>query len=215
MGFGAVIFDMDGVLVDSEPYHIEAYQRVLAKFGINFQKSDYKRILGKTALEIFTELFQRNGVQENPQEWAERKEATYREVIEKQLQPTKELIPLLDELLVNRTKLGVATSAPRKNLEAVLRCTKLERYFQSTLGLEDITHPKPNPEIYLKSATRLGIPISQCAVIEDSVIGLESARAAGVFAIGITTSFPAGLLTPANIIFDSFSQICSFLIGKN
>ena len=215
MKFAAVIFDMDGVLVDSEPYHIESYQHALAKFGINFQGIDYKRFLGKTALQIFAELFQGNGVQENPQEWAERKEAFYRVIIEKQLQPAKELIPLLDELLRFGTKLGVATSAPRKNLEAVLRCTQLKSYFQSTLGLEDITHPKPHPEIYLKSATRLGMSTSRCAVIEDSVVGLEAARAAGMFAIGITTSSPAELLTPANVIFDSFSQICSFLIGKD
>jgi|SRR5437773_953469 len=145
MKFKAVIFDMDGVLVDSEPLHQKAWQQILDGFGISFGK------------------------------------------------------------------LAIASSAIRKNVEAVIECIQLQKLFQSVLSIEDVSSPKPHPEIYLKSAENLQVAPFECAVIEDSVPGLQAAKGSGAFAIGITTSFPAEVLIAADWIAHSFSEIKSFL----
>jgi HAD superfamily hydrolase (TIGR01509 family) len=211
MKFKAVIFDMDGVLVDSEPLHQKAWQQILDGFGISFGKEDYKRIIGKTTFEVMVEYFQKWGIDEDPHFWSEQKEEAYRAIIHEELKPLDGLIPLIEFLKEAGTKLAIASSAIRKNVEAVIECIQLQKIFQSVLSIEDVSSPKPHPEIYLKSAENLQVAPFECAVIEDSVPGLQAAKRSGAFVIGITTSFPAEVLIAADWIAHSFSEIKSFL----
>jgi HAD superfamily hydrolase (TIGR01509 family) len=198
---------MDGVIVDSNPYHKIAIQQFCREHG--YQLSDdqlLKKVYGRTNREWITALFG-NIPEETIHRYTEEKEELYRQLFDKDIKPVKGLITFLDELVSKKVPRAIGTSAPRSNVDFTLSRTLTTKYFDIILNDTYVTHSKPHPEIYLKCAQALGMPNSQCIVIEDSLSGVEAGKVAGSKVIGITTTHPANELSHCDLVIDDFEGL--------
>jgi len=209
--FRGIIFDVDGVLVNSEPLHHRAWKQILVEFGIQLSDEQFHRLMGKTTHQILKMYFEQYGIQEDLEFWSFKKDEVYRSLVHKELKPLDGVVSLLEFLMSRKIRIGVASSAVRQNVEAALDCLGPQVSFDSILSVEDIIHPKPDPEIYLKAAQNLKLTPNDCGVIEDSIPGVQSAKEAGAFVIGITTNVHPQGLTAADLVCSSFHEIRHFL----
>lgn len=200
----AVIFDMDGVIVHSNPYHKIAIQEFCRAHGHELSDDRLlKHVYGRTNREWITALFGQIS-NEMIVRYTEEKEALYRKLFDKEIQPVKGLVSFLDELEKNNIPRAIGTSAPLSNVDFTLSRTGTRKYFDIILNDTYVTHSKPHPEIYIKCAQALGLPTRQCIVIEDSLSGIQAAKAAGSKVIGITTTHPAEELSHCDLVIDDF-----------
>lgn len=203
----AVVFDMDGVIVHSNPYHKIAIQQFCKEHGQELSDDRLlKQVYGRTNREWITSLFGKIP-DETIVRYTEEKEALYRKLFDKDIKPVKGLISFLDELDKNHIPRAIGTSAPLSNVDFTLTRTNTSKYFDIILNDTYVTHSKPHPEIYLKCAEALGLPNRQCIVIEDSLSGVEAAKAAGSKVIGITTTHPANELSHCDLVIDDFEGL--------
>ncbi len=202
----AVIFDMDGVLVDNSQVHDETWRIVCEKYGKKESINQIKNIFGGTN-EIFVERLLGITDKQLARQIAKEKEALYREVFSKTIKAPDGLIPLLFSLRKKNIRLAVGTSGPKENLDFVLDSLEIRGFFDVLVDESKVNKGKPDPEIYLKVAQELKISPTECVVFEDSIFGLEAAKAAGMKVIAITTSFSRDKLQLADIIIDSFTEI--------
>jgi HAD superfamily hydrolase (TIGR01509 family) len=203
----AVIFDMDGVIVDSNPYHKIALQQFCAKHGHELTDTQLReKVYGRTNKEWLTNLF---GVlpEQKCQAFAEEKEALYRELFKNDIKPVEGLISFLDLLDHHQIARAIGTSAPQSNVVFTLSKTNTQKYFEIILNDTFVTHGKPHPEIYIKCAQALGLPNAQCIVIEDSLSGVEAGKAAGSKVIGITTTHTREELKHTDLVIDNFHEL--------
>jgi len=202
----AVIFDMDGVLVDNSQVHDETWRIVCEKYGKKESINQIKNIFGGTN-EIFVERLLGITDKQLARQIAKEKEALYREVFSKTIKAPDGLIPLLFSLRKRKIRLAVGSSGPKENLDFVLDSLEIRGFFDVLVDESKVNKGKPDPEIYLKVAQELKISPTECVVFEDSIFGLEAAKAAGMKVIAITTSFSRDKLQLADIIIDSFTEI--------
>lgn len=203
----ALIFDMDGVIVDSNPYHKIAIQQFCREHGQELSDDQLlKRVYGRTNREWITALFG-NIPDATILQYTEEKEALYRKLFDKDIKPVRGLISFLDKLDEQKIPRAIGTSAPRSNVDFTLSRTGTGKYFNIILNDTFVTHSKPHPEIYLKCAQALGLPNSQCIVIEDSLSGVQAGKAAGSKVIGITTTHPREELTDCDLVIDDFEGL--------
>ena len=179
-GFSAVIFDMDGVLLDSEPLHYEAVRLILEEQGVEFPIEDYFRYLGTTLTSTWDDLCERYPIAM----YFEQFEARYNADVLKQYQAGAPLIrgarELVEQLRNAGVPIAVASSSHREWVEAALTGAGLRDYFDQTTAGDEVSMGKPSPEIYLKAAQKLGFDPANCIAIEDAPAGVESAKAAGM-----------------------------------
>lgn len=183
----AFIFDMDGTLVDNMRFHTEAWGKMLAENGIEMNANDFLvKTAGKTNREILPTVF---GAISDKRivELGNRKESLYQELFLPHRKAIEGAIEFLEEAQKLGVKMAVATAAPNVNVEFILDGLNLRKYFQAVTTAADITNGKPDPEIFLKSAEKLGVEPRNCLVFEDAVGGFEAAHAAGMKSIGIAT----------------------------
>lgn len=176
----AVIFDMDGVLLDSEPLHYEAVRLILAEQGIDFPLADYFHYLGTTLTSTWDDLCERYPITMSFEQF----EARYNDDVLAQYEAGAPLIPGARELVEQLRKAGVpiavASSSHRMWVEAALAGVGLREYFDQTTAGDEVSMGKPSPEIYLKAAEKLGVDPAHCIAVEDAPAGVESANAAGM-----------------------------------
>lgn len=179
-GFSAVIFDMDGVLLDSEPLHYEAVRQILAEQGVDFPIEDYFRYLGTTLTSTWDDLCERYPITMPFEQF----EARYNADVLVQYQAGAPLIAgareLVAQLRGEGVPIAVASSSHREWVEAALTGAGLRQYFDQTTAGDEVSMGKPSPEIYLKAAQKLGVDPVDCIAIEDAPAGVESANAAGM-----------------------------------
>ena len=207
MNIYAIIFDMDGVLVDSNPYHKIALNQFCAKYGHHLTEEGLRnKIYGRTNKEWITNLF---GVLPSDQlaQYGEEKEALYRELFDKDIQPVSGLIDFLGLLDKHSIPRAIGTSAPRSNVDFTLLKTGIQNFFSIILDESHVTHGKPSPEIYLNVAKKLGLPPQRCVVFEDSLSGVISAKKAGTKVVGITTTHTAQELSETDFIINDFKNL--------
>jgi HAD superfamily hydrolase (TIGR01509 family) len=203
----AVIFDMDGVIVDSNPYHKVALQQFCQKHGHSLSEQQLReKIYGRTNKEWITNVFGPLS-EKQVQQLAEEKEALYRDLFRQHIQPVKGLIGFLDRLDQYQIARAIGTSAPQSNVVFTLSKTGTQKYFDIILNETVVTHGKPHPEIYIKVAQALGLPNEQCVVIEDSLSGVEAGKAAGSKVVGITTTHTAEELAHTDCIITDFDEL--------
>jgi len=197
---------MDGVIVDNHDYHHEAWMQFCMKYGLTVE-GDVSRYFGRTNTDILTNIFQDELSDKQLYEYAGEKEKLYRGLYEGNIETAAGLEKLLMNLQHAGFKLAIATSAPSGNVDFVLGNTNLHMYFDAVIDSSMIKKGKPDPEIYLKAAEKLAAEPKYCLVVEDSVAGISSAKAAGMKVVAITSSNPREKLSAADMIIDHFNEL--------
>ncbi len=202
----AVIFDMDGVLVDTERYHEMAYKTVAKKFGVNLTEKEIIQFKGVTALENIKYLFKKYKINENAKKYTLLKDKIYRSFL-KNLKALPGVIELLKKFKKKKIKLALASSGSRLNVGFILKKIKAKKIFDVVIHGEQVKKGKPNPEIFLKAAKKLKVMPKDCVVIEDAINGVKAAKNAGMFCIGVATTFSKQKLKNADLIVDSLKEL--------
>jgi beta-phosphoglucomutase family hydrolase len=204
----AVIFDMDGVIIDNNPYHKEAWNVFCKKYALEINAGDLiQNVWGRTNEDILNFVFQRNLSLEESLKYADEKEFLYRELYKEFVTPVKGLIHFLEDLKINKVRLGVATSALSNNLNFILEHIPIRNYFSAMVDGSQIANGKPDPEVYLKAAERLGVLPENCVAVEDSFSGIQSALNAGMKVIGVTTTHSKEELVKTHLAVNDFTAI--------
>lgn len=194
-----IIFDMDGVLCDSEPFIAEAAGRMFREqHGVTVQAADFKPFIGAGEDRFLGGVAERYHVSLNLPADKDRTYALYLEIIRGRLKPLPGAVEFTAHCRREGFKLAVATSADRIKLDGNLQEIGLPPgTFDACLTGSEVRRKKPDPEIFLQAARKLGRPPAQCLVIEDAPNGIQAARAAGMHALGVTSSFRADQLLAA------------------
>ncbi len=193
MTFKALIFDMDGTLLDNMHIHNIIWSEYLGERGIHLTPTEIGiRTASLPNPKIIRMFFGQDLDPVHVIAMSTEKEDRYRARIASGLiEPLPGLRDFLDEIQTQALPRALATSASRVNLDFTLKALQLETFFQVVIAAEDVEHGKPHPEPFLKAAERLGQAPGDCLVFEDSPFGLEAAQRAGMRAVGLTTSHPA------------------------
>ena len=186
----AVIFDMDGVIADTNAHHQIAWRAYYEHHGRTLSDAEFvEHIAGKHNNAIVGHLFPGQVLPpDDVYRLGYEKEALFRELYAPDIKPVPGLPAFLDMLKQHGIKTAVATSAPVENLDFVIDTLQLRPFFDVLLHEKLVTRPKPDPEIYLKAMTMLGVSPEESVIFEDSMTGLQAARAAGARVIGVATT---------------------------
>jgi beta-phosphoglucomutase family hydrolase len=183
----AFIFDMDGTLVDNMRFHTIAWQKMLDENGIIANTNDFLvKTAGKTNREIIPTIFP-DASEEEISAFADRKESLYRESFLPHRKTVEGTIEFLTESKRLGIKMAVATAAPVANMEFILDGLDLRKFFDAITTAEDVKNGKPDPEVFLVSADKLGVLPRNSIVFEDAIGGFEAAHRAGMKSVGIAT----------------------------
>jgi len=207
----AIIFDMDGVLVDSNPFHLRKWIDLFQAHGIPFNESELPKIvLGPPNDVTFRRYLGGDLTGEQMAELSEELEENFR----REIGPHARTFPGVERFIAGCRAQGitmaVASAAMGKNVTFLISALGLRDYFRAVLTGDDISRPKPDPEIYLKTADRLGVNPAGCAAFEDSFVGIEAAKRAGMKCVAIASTFSAEDLrrrTHADLIVPSFETV--------
>jgi HAD superfamily hydrolase (TIGR01509 family) len=201
-----VIFDLDGVLVDTGWAHRQAWYDLAAKEGLVMSDEFFRRTFGMQNAAILPML--RAGIPKDEMErLSDWKEQHYRDLVQERLQLAKGAQALLTDLRRHGFRLAIGSSAPRENLDVFWTRLCLEDYFEARVTKEEITESKPSPQTFLKAAEQLGLPPACCAVVEDAVQGVEAARAAAMPVVAVTTTRNRKDLAQADCVVDCLCEL--------
>ncbi|GAA4463352.1 HAD family hydrolase [Nibrella saemangeumensis] len=206
----AALFDMDGVIVDNHRYHTDSWLQFVGRYGRTLTPDQYATNMnGRVAADSLVYVFQRSLTPEEIVAYTEEKEEIYREMYRPRLQPTLGLIPFLKDLKRNQVPMAVGTSAPVSNISFTLDGIQVRSYFDTVVDASMISRGKPDPEIYLTAAKRLGVPPEQCVVFEDAFSGIDAGLRAGMRVIALATTHTREELanTGASLIIKDFREI--------
>lgn len=205
-----VIFDMDGVIVDTEPLHKKAFLKMFSDIGIEVSKELYGTFTGKATLSICRELCSRFGLSQSPESLMELKRKYFNEIFEDDL--TLSLLdgvfPLINDYYNHGLKLILASSASMDNINRIFDRFQLDQYFSAKLSGADLKESKPHPEIFIKAANAAGEVASECMVIEDATNGIKAARAANIFCVGYRSANSINQdYSEADVVISHFEEI--------
>jgi len=207
----AAIFDMDGVLVDSNPFHVQKWIEFLSQHHVPFDREQLPRmILGQRNDTAFRRFFGPHLDKARISQLSEELEATFREAFQPHARPLPGLANLLEECHRSGVPMAVASSAMAKNIDFVVDALGFRPYFQCMVSGDEVSLPKPDPEIYLKTAGKLGLEPGGCVAFEDSFVGVEAAKRAGMKCVAIASTFPFEELseqTRADLVVVTFEEV--------
>ena len=206
----AVIFDMDGVIVDNHRYHLTSWLSFFERHNIDMNEAEYKkRVNGRVMHTVLPQLLGRELSSEEIRSLGEQKEEAYREAYRADILPTPGLVTFLKELQQNDIPRAIATSAPPANVNFTLDNTGLRAYFPVIVDDTMVTHGKPDPEVYLLSAEQLNMPPAWCIVFEDAILGIQAGKNAGMYVVGVATTHTREELqdTEADYVVDNFEGL--------
>ncbi|MBO9639291.1 HAD family hydrolase [Siphonobacter aquaeclarae] len=214
----AVIFDMDGVICHTNPYHSMAFREFFAVRNLAPTDEEFaEHMFGKSNRYILSHFLQRTVDGEELALLEDEKESLFRKIYEPYVEPIAHNVEFITDLHAHGVALGVATSAPRANLDLIMSKVPIRDLMGSVLASEDVQRHKPDPEVYLTSARNLGVSPDRCLVFEDSFSGITAARNAGMKVVGVLTSHTKEELPPCDhYIYDYTTmsyQIAASLIG--
>jgi len=204
----AVIFDNDGVIVDSEPLHHLAEKQTMARYGVEITEDEFLKYVGIGTEQMFGDWIKKFQLTADPTEMIERHQRTIMQLFAEQVQPTPNVIPFIQQLTDKKYKLAVASSSQRALVEIGLRKYDLLKYFQAVVCADDVTNPKPDPELFLLAAEQLQVRPAECLVIEDSSAGIKAAKAAGMYCVGYLNAHSGQQdLSAADVVVSDFGEI--------
>jgi len=203
----AVIWDMDGVIADTAPYHLKAWQQVFQKRGANFTEEDFRRNFGQRNDTIIRNALGKEVSQDEINVIAKEKEESFRRRVRQNLKPLPGAINLIKSIAEHGFKVALASSAPIENIQLLITGLGINGYFQAIISGRDVTEGKPNPQVFLLAAQKLEVEPKNCIVIEDAVAGVSAAKKAGMHCLAITNTHPRTSLTEADLIIDTLEEV--------
>ena len=203
----AVIFDMDGVLVDSYQAHFESWKRVYSAEGLDYTESAFAADFGRTSRDILRRTLGDGVTDARVSELDGRKEAFYRDILRENFPAMDGASELIEALAADGFRLAIGSSGPPENVALVMEQLAGAKRFAATVTGADVTRGKPDPQVFLIAAERLGVPPAACAVVEDAVHGITAAQRAGMAAIALTGTLQRDELSAADAVVDSLRQL--------
>jgi HAD superfamily hydrolase (TIGR01509 family) len=191
------IFDHDGVLVDSLENHTLAWFELGRRTGLRFTPEFIHATFGMTNASILRKLLGDSLTEEEIARYSDLKEVCYRDVAQGRIQLMDGVRDVLDALTAQGVKLAIGSSGVRANLELTVRECGLDGRFAAISSLEDITRGKPDPQVFLVAAEKAGVRPARSAVFEDAPVGIQAAKAADMYSVGLTTTHPARSMAEA------------------
>ena len=213
----AVIFDMDGVLVNSEPLHKKAYYNMFKDFKLDVSESLYESFTGKSTYSICEQLCLKFNLSITPYELVNSKRKHFKYIFEndKSFKMIDGAFELIKDYYKNNLKLVLASSASMLTINKVFEKFDLDKFFVAKISGADLKQSKPNPEIFLKAAKISGHNKKDCIVIEDSTNGIIAANSAGIFCVGYKSKNSINQnYSLADLVISNFNQICFKEISK-
>ena len=192
----AIIFDLDGTLVDSLPYHHESWRIFFKKNNIeeNDFNEIYKNYKGGGTLELMSSVFGDTYTKDELEKMSDDKEVIFREIYRSKIFPINGLRKFLDNLKKNNILLSIGSNAIRKNVLMTIEELSITNYFSSIICGDEVSKGKPNPEMYIKTLSNLKVNKNECIIFEDSIEGVTAAKNANIKAIGVTSSQSSEIL---------------------
>ena len=183
----AVLWDMDGTLIDSQEFHWVSWRNTLASEGITITREQFLSCFGQRNDSIIPRWLGATATSERIEKIANAKEDLYRHLIRRDgISPLPGVAHWVHRLHNDGWLQALASAAPRANIEAVLQALSATHIFDGIVSAEDVQRGKPDPEVYLTAAARVGVPPERCIVVEDAIAGVEGARRAGMRSIGVS-----------------------------
>jgi beta-phosphoglucomutase family hydrolase len=200
------IFDWDGVVIDSHAQHEESWQLLFQELGGPMPEGFFKATFGMRNQQIIPMCFDFVAGDDTAEiaRLGDRKEDLYREILRRDgITPLPGVVDLLQELASLGIPTAVGSSTPRLNIETIMGMTGLAPYFQQIVSAEDVTAGKPDPQVFLKAAEKIGRAPAQCIVIEDAHVGIEAGKRAGMKVVAVATTHPVASLGQADVAYSN------------
>jgi beta-phosphoglucomutase len=208
-----VIFDLDGVLVDSYRAHLESWQSLAQEYGTTMTEAQFAPLFGRTSPDIIRELWD-SVSGDQVLAMAERKEGLYRKILNRDFPAMDGAQELIDKLRENNFVLAVGSSGPPENVELSLEKLRRQESFSAVITGKDVSRGKPDPQVFMIASQRMGVEASQCAVIEDSPAGISAARAGGMTAIALSGTVSTEKLSHADLVVNSLHELAPEKIAR-
>ena len=201
-----VLWDLDGVLVDTGEFHFQAWSGLLPEYGILFTRELFQATFGMNNAGVLATLLGQRLAPELLAEISDRKEQRFREAVRGRAQPLPGVLAWLERLKAAGMRQAIASSAPSANIDALVDELGLRAYFEAIVSGSDLPG-KPDPTLFLKIARLIDAPPKRCIVVEDAVAGVEAARRAGMKCVAVTTTNPAHALEAADVVVERLDEL--------
>ncbi len=203
----AVIWDMDGVIANTGPYHLKGWQIVLQKTGKHYTEEAYRRNTGKRSDSILKDILGEKVTQEEIAKITQEKEEIFKQLISQNIRSYPGVIRLITSLKEHGFKTAIASSAHMGSIQLITRSLKIHNCFDAIISGWNLTKSKPDPEIFLQAIEKLGVKAKNAIVIEDAIVGVTASKRAGICCIAVTNTNPKEDLQEADLVIDSLEEI--------
>ncbi len=204
---------MDGVIVDTAPYHFRSWQDVFSKRGVDFTKKDFRLIFGQRNDFIIHSTLG-NVPSEEIEAIALEKETIFRNLMKDRTKALPGAVELIKSLAKHGFRSALASSAPPGNIKLLIGSLGLDDYFDIIVSGHEVAESKPSPQVFLLAARRLGVKPENCIVIEDAITGVTAAKRAGIHCLAVTTTNSRDRLAEADMIVDSLEEVTIGALDK-
>jgi beta-phosphoglucomutase family hydrolase len=205
----AVIWDLDGVIVDTGRFHLSAWRQLSEEMGFYFTAEDFRRVFGLRDSDAIRRVLAPDISADEVEALAERKEAIFRAEVKGKIKPLPGVLPLLHSLKENGFRLALASSTVPENIKMLLSSLGIEQLFDCLVSGRDVSRGKPDPEGFLLAAKRLGVEPGSCVIVEDAIDGVRAAKAAGMKCVAVANTHPRESLSAADLTVDSLEAVDS------
>lgn len=204
----AVIFDLDGTLLDNNDVHFKAWKQYLKENKKEISDEEFKEnISGRTNKDAVEHIYQRKMTEDEAAKYYLEKEEIYRKMYKADIAPITGLQDFLEELYKHNIAMAIATSGIQVNIDFMFDHVPIKKYFKKIVNSGDVSKGKPDPEIFLKAAEALHVSTENCIVFEDSMAGVQAGKSAGMKVVALTTTHTREELKEADLVIKDYSEI--------
>lgn len=210
----AVIFDMDGVLIDSSDAHFESWRLLATDLGTQITEDEFRATFGRQNRDVIPQLFGTSLTPERIEELSETKERYYRELVSDAVHAIDGATDLVKACHASGLRCAIGSSGHPVNIRITLEAMGISALFAGVVSGKDVKVGKPDPQVFQLASDRMGVSAERCVVIEDAPAGIDAALAAGMTAIGVTTQHPRDRLEHAHLVVDRIDELSPDRIRK-